>query len=169
MINSDMHIKFKTLFVIIVLNFILQSTLFQGLKINGITANFTLILVILITIFYGLVSGMFTAVFAGLFTDVFLSMAIGLNLFILIIIAILISILGRPLFTGNKFTLVFLTAVSTTIYHLMYFFFMYFLNKGLSFHTVITHIVPYEIVMNSIVCVIAYSLSIRWIERYKLD
>lgn len=169
MINSDMQIKFRTLFLIIVINFIFQSTIFQAFKINGIAANFTLVLVVIVTILYGIESGLFTAVFAGLFTDVFLSMAIGINLFILVVIAVLISIIGRPLFTGNKLTLVFMTAISTTLYHLLYFFFMYFLNKGLSFNTVISHIVPLEIVMNSIVCVVMYSISVSWLERYKLD
>lgn len=169
MINSDMHIKFKTLFVLIVVNFILQSTIFQALKFNNISANFTLVLVILVTILYGLGSGMFTAIFAGLFTDVFLSMTIGINLFILIIIAVFISFVGRPLFTGNKLTLVFMTGISTFIYHLMYYFFMYFLNKGVSFSTVITQIIPIEIILNAIVCVLAYSIAIKWIERHKLD
>ena len=169
MIYSETHIKFKTLFLIIVVNFILQSTIFQALKINDIAANYTLVLVILITILYGLGSGLFTAIFAGLFVDVYLSMTIGINLFILVVISILISFIGRPLFTGNKLTLVFLTAISTALYQLMYYFFMYFLNKGIGFTRVMTHIVPYEILMNSIVCIIGYQIAVKWIERYKLD
>lgn len=101
--------------------------------------------------------------------DVFLSMAIGINLFILVIIAALISIVARPLFTGNKLTLIFMTAISTALYHLIYYSFMYFLNKGTSFSAVMKGIVPYEIIMNSIVCVIIYTVAVRWIERYKLD
>lgn len=169
MISNDITIKYRYLFLMIVLNFILQSSIFQGIKIAGISANFTLVLVLLITIIYGLERGLFTAVFAGLFTDVFLSMAIGINLFILVIITLLISVLGRPLFTGNKWALVFLTFVSTVIYHLMYFFFMYFLYKGVSFGHVMAHIVPVEILLNSLVCVGVYALVSRWLDRYKLD
>ncbi|MBN2794895.1 MAG: rod shape-determining protein MreD [Clostridia bacterium] len=169
MFNSDYQIKYRTLLLIIVLNYIFQSTILQALKVNGIAANFTLVMVLLVTIFYGLLSGLFTAIIAGLFTDVFFSMAIGINLFILIVIAVLIDIIGRPLFTGNRLTLIFMTTISTILYHFMYFFFMYFLNKGISFNTVFKHIVPYEIVLNSIVCVIAYAIAIRWIERHKLD
>lgn len=167
--NSDAHIKFRWLFLIILINFILQSTIFQAIKISDISANFTLVLVIVITIVYGIESGLFTAIIAGLFLDVFLSMAIGLNLFILVIIAVLISFVARPLFTGNKLTLIFMTAISTTLYHLIYFFFMYFLNKGTSFEAVMKGIVPFEIIMNSIVCVIVYTIAVKWIERYKLD
>ncbi|MCH4886654.1 rod shape-determining protein MreD [Acidaminobacter sp. JC074] len=169
MINSDIHIKYRYLFLIIVINYILQSTIFQAWKLGDISANLTLVLVIVITIIYGLEKGLFTAVIAGLFVDVFLSMAVGINLFILVIISVLISIIGRPLFTGNRLTLVFMTGVSTLLYHLMYFFFMYFLNKGVSFSLVMTHIVPMEIVLNSIACVLIYHFSLKWIERYKLD
>ncbi|MBI9014262.1 MAG: rod shape-determining protein MreD [Clostridiales bacterium] len=169
MINSEISIKYKTLLFIIVINFILQSTILQSLKVFNVSANFTLVLVIVVTIIYGLEKGVFAAIFAGLFVDTYLSMAIGMNLFILVIIAVLISIIGRPLFTGNKLTLVFMTAISTTLYHLMYFFFMYFLNKGVSISDVMTKIVPTEIIYNSIVCVIVYHVSIRWIERHKLD
>lgn len=169
MINSDIHIKYRWLFLIIVINYILQSTIFQAWKISDVSANFTLVLVIVITIIYGLEKGLFTAVISGLFVDAFLSMAVGLNLFILVVISVLISIIGRPLFTGNKLTLVFMTAISTVIYHLMYFFFMYFLNKGVSFKEVMTQIVPVELVLNSIVCVLVYYFAIKWIERYKLD
>jgi rod shape-determining protein MreD len=164
-----MEIKFRYLFIIILLNFVFQSTIFQAIKFWGIAANFTLVLVILVTILYDIQAGLFTAIIAGLMHDVFFSMAIGLNLFIFIIIAVLISYLGRPLFTGNKLTLIFLTIVSTTLYHLMYYFFMYFLNKGITFSEVIKHIIPIEMILNSIVCVILYSIAIRWIERYKLD
>lgn len=169
MINSDTYISFKKLFLVIVINFILQSTIFQAIKINGISANYTLILVIIITIIYGLKSGLYTAIVAGLFVDVYLSMAIGINLFILVIISVLISFIGRPLFTGNKLTLVFMTAISTVIYHLMYFFFMYFLDKGIGFSRVMVHIVPFELIFNSIVCVAVYQVTINWIERHKLD
>jgi rod shape-determining protein MreD len=169
MINSEIGIKYKTLMMIIVINFILQSTILQSLKIAHISANFTLVLVIVVTVIYGLEKGLFAAVISGLFVDAFLSMVLGINLFILVIISILISIIGRPLFTGNKFTLVFMAAISTVIYHLMYFFFMYFLNKGISIGDVMTQIVPIEVIYNSIVCVIVYHFSIKWIERYKLD
>lgn len=167
--NSEAYIKFRWLFAIILVNYILQSTIFQAIKINGISANFTLVLVIVITIIYGLISGLFTAVLAGLLVDVFLSMTIGINLLILVIIATLISIVARPLFTGNKLTLIFMTGLSTALYHLIYFFFMYFLNEGMSFTAVMSGIVPYEIIMNSIVCVIMYTIGVRWIERHKLD
>lgn len=169
MINSEIHIKYKWLSLIIVMNYILQSTIFQSWKINNVSANFTLVLVIVVTIIYGLEKGLFTAVVGGLFIDVFLSMAVGINLFVLVIISVLISIIGRPLFTGNKLTLVFMTGVSTVIYHLIYFFFMYFLNKGVGFKDVMIGIVPMEIFMNSIVCVIIYHFAVKWIERYKLD
>jgi len=169
MISNDITIKYRYLFLIIVANFILQSTIFQAFKVNQVTANFTLVLVLMITIIYGIERGLFTAVFAGLFTDVFLSMAIGLNLFILVIIAFLMFLLGRPLFTGNKWTLVLLTVFSTIIYHLLYFFFMYFLYKGVSFKLVMTHIVPMEIILNAFVCYVAYSLAIRLLDRYYMD
>lgn len=169
MINSDIHIKYRWLFLIIVINYILQSTIFQAWKFGEISANFTLVLVIVVTIIYGLEKGLFTAVISGLFVDAFLSMAVGLNLFILVIVSVFISIIGRPLFTGNKLTLVFMTAISTVFYHLMYFFFMYFLNKGVSFNEVMTQIVPIELVLNSIACVLIYHFAIKWIERYKLD
>lgn len=169
MINSEISIKYRWLILIIVINYILQSTIFQGLKFFDIAANFTLVLVIVVTIIYGLEKGLVSAIVAGLFVDIFLSMTIGINLFILIVISVLISIIGRPLFTGNKLTLVFMTAVSTTLYHLMYYVFMYFLNKGVSFVNVMTHIVPVEIILNSIVCVLVYHFAIKWIERYKLD
>lgn len=169
MIYSDIHIKFKTLFLIVIVNFILQSTILQNLKINGISANYTLILVVLITIIYGLESGLFTAIFAGLFVDVYLSMAIGLNLFILVIISLLISIIGRPLFIGNKFTLIFMMGISTILYQFMYYFFMYFLNKGIKISEIMIHVIPVEIVFNSFVCVIGYLIAMKWIERYKLE
>ncbi len=168
MMSSDTSIKYRTLFFIIVLNFILQSAIFQAIKINDVSANMALVIVVIATILYGLESGMFVAILAGLFIDVFLSMAIGINLFIFVIIAVLISFIGKPLFTGNKFTLVLLASVSTFIYHLMYFFFMYFLNKGIEFSRVI-HVVPIEMILNSIACIIIYHYAIKWIERHKLD
>lgn len=169
MISSDVTIKYRYLFLIIVVNFILQSTLFQGLKINGVSANYTLVLVLIITIIFGIKEGLFTAIFAGLFADVFLSMAIGINLFILVVISILVSILGRPLFTGNKWILFFLTMISTILYHLMYGFFMYFLNKGVKFELVMIHVVPIEVIMNAILCVLVYNVLAHFLDRYKLD
>lgn len=169
MINSDATIKYRTLLLIVFINFIVQSTIVQGFRIYGIVANYTLILVLLVTIIYGFNSGLFTAIIGGLLVDSFLGMVIGLNMFILVIIVVLISIIGRPLFTGNKLTLVFMTGVSTLIYHLIYFFFMYFLNKGITFSSILTKTIPIEIVLNSIVCVIFYKIVIKWIERYKLN
>ncbi len=74
--------KYPVYFLIILINFILQTTVFESLSIMGIKPNTAVIAVVSIAFLQGELDGIITGLFAGFLQDSFFSLYIGCNMFI---------------------------------------------------------------------------------------
>ncbi len=166
--NNENQINKYVLIGIIVLNFILESTLFQGMKIFGVSPNITLVLVIVITTTYGLKKGLVVAVLGGMLLDSFFGLCLGVNLFALVCTALIINYIGEPLFTGNRLNIVYLTSMSVFVFDLVSYFFMTVLGRGVGFYLISKNL-PIEIIYNSLFSIVIYKIFNWHIERGKIE
>jgi len=159
----------KLIYLIVILNFILQTTLFQGFRINGIIPNTSLILIVVISIFYGHEKGIVSGIVAGLLQDFFFSKAIGINLLIYTIIAYFIGGLKKKLFKDNFLTPILLIFISTIFYNFAYFVIMYFLRESFNFFFIIKKIILLESLLNMTVGLLIYKIFYQYYysNRYK--
>ncbi|WIF94421.1 rod shape-determining protein MreD [Caminicella sporogenes] len=144
------------LYLLIILNFILQTTIFQYFRIAGILPNTALILVIIISLLNGRKKGITAGILAGLLQDFFFSRAIGINLLIYLFISYFIGGLEKKLFKDNLLTPIFLIAVSTIFYYLIYCLILYFLNYSSNFWFVLKKVTLFEMVYNITVGIFVY-------------
>lgn len=157
--------KTKIIFLIVLLNFIFQSTIFQFFRISGILANTGLILVVAISILYGRETGLSTGFLTGVLQDIFFSKAIGINILIYLLIAYTIGGLRRKLFKDNYLTPAILIVLATFFYHLSYFIIMYFLKNSISFSLIFKDILPIESLLNIVIGLLIY----KKFYEYKYD
>ena len=84
--------NYVSMFVMIIVGFILQTTLFRHLRIAGVSPNILVILTAIAGTMYGQYCGLFTGVISGLFVDMMFSSIIGVNIFIYAVIGFIIGI-----------------------------------------------------------------------------
>lgn len=101
---------------IIIFNLILQSTIFQWLKIYGALPNTALILVVSFSIHIGKNKGAFIGFCIGILQDIIFGRTIGLNALIFMIIGYIIGSMDQKVFKENLLIPFILTIVSTIFY-----------------------------------------------------
>ena len=87
--------NYVSMFVMIIVGFILQTTLFRHLRIAGVSPNILVILTAIAGTMYGQYCGLFTGVISGLFVDMMFSSIIGVNIFIYAVIGFIIGMTNK--------------------------------------------------------------------------
>ncbi|WP_072743376.1 rod shape-determining protein MreD [Sporanaerobacter acetigenes] len=144
------------MFMIVLANFILQSTVFQYLGIFGVIPNTTLIIVVCIAILKGKKVGGVVGVLAGLLQDIIFSTTIGPNAFVYFFIGYFVGMIEQKFYKESSFIPFIFTAISTIVYHGLYFVVIYFLGIKIHFPLFLKNVVLIEILYNSILAIPIY-------------
>lgn len=159
--------KWIYVWLLAVVSFLLQSTVFEMLRINGVAVNTSLILVVFLGLIFTNRDALTAAVICGLLQDIFYGWAIGVNVFIYIAIAILIDMIDESVFKDKSMTPFILIFGSTIIYHLMHMGFMFILQVPIDIKTLVFKILI-ELAMNLIFGLLFYKQVIRRFIGYEL-
>lgn len=144
--------------LIILVNFIFQSTIFQHIAIMGVIPNTALIIVVCIALLKGEKTGGIVGLCVGLLQDLIFSPTVGVNAFILFFIGYFIGYNENKLYKETLAIPFIFSAIATAIYHLIYYVFMFFLSKSVPFGQFFKNVVLIEIIYNSFLAMPIY----RW-------
>lgn len=159
--------KWIYVWVLAILNFILQTTIFEALRINGVAVNTSLILVVFMGLVFSNRDALTAAVISGLFQDIFYGWAIGVNIFIYVSIAILIDMIDESVFKDKSMTPFVLIAGSTLFYHLLYMAFMFILRVPIDLPSLLIK-TAIELAMNIVLGLLIYKHIIKRVIGYEL-
>ena len=146
---------------IVILNFLFQSTIFQYFSIMGVVPNTSLIIIVSFALLSGKRTGAILGLCIGLLQDIFFCDVIGVNTLIYFIIGYLIGLTNQKVFKENMFLPFAFTGFATVFYHIVYFFFMYFLSVDVQFVNIIKNIIIIEVFYNSALSVFVYKQILK--------
>lgn len=159
--------KYRYVVLLGLLTFILSSTILQIFRINDALPNLCIILSIILTVLYSKEHGYIFAVTVGALSDVFLGKVLSANLLIYVLIIFMISRMSNVMFKGNFLTPIFLTVLSTFVYHISFYILMFFMQSTIPLELLLVKIVT-EVIYNSVLCLLIYSKVFKRINGYKL-
>ncbi|MDE6182451.1 MAG: rod shape-determining protein MreD, partial [Eubacteriales bacterium] len=120
--------RYLTYAVLIIINFLFQTTLFEYISIFNVKPNTMIILIVSFAFMRNDIEGALIGFFSGLLVDSFFGSFLGLNAFI----GMLIGFLSGKIFTEfykNSFFIPFLlTIICTFLNNIIFFFFNIFLR-----------------------------------------
>ncbi|MDR5657889.1 rod shape-determining protein MreD [Serpentinicella sp. ANB-PHB4] len=151
--------------LIIILNFIFQSTLLQYLSIMGVIPNTALILVVCFSLFldknkaatYGFVTGMLQ--------DILYSGFLGMYSLIYLILGYVVSSFSYKIFKENIFISFTLTGMSTIFYILMNITILYLFGFETDSGYIFRMNTLYQIIYNAILSILIYMYVLRLYKR----
>ena len=152
----------------VLVNFVLQSTVFQYITILGVKPNTALILICCYAVVRGDVEGAIMGFFAGLLQDVYYGSVIGVSALLYMLIGYFCGKPLRDFYRDNYFLVMLLVAVSALFYQFAYYF-AFFLFRGrvdvvYYFRTVMLPGAVYTVVLSMPVYGLVYVLN-RRLER----
>ncbi|QEK12305.1 rod shape-determining protein MreD [Crassaminicella thermophila] len=157
--------NFFIVLLIIIINFLIQSTLLQHFRILGILPNTSLIIVVAFSILWGKKRGALIGFFTGLLQDILLGSMIGANALIYLLIGYNTGVFEKNIYKDNYLTPVFFVVISTAIYHLIYYVIMYMTYNQVSLFFIFRRIAMLEIIYNSILSILIYKLLYNFNKR----
>lgn len=142
--------------IIVIINFLLQTTIMRYIAIGGVIPNTTLIILVSIALLKGKKTGGILGLCMGLLQDIVLSEVIGINALIYFFVGYLVGLVDNKVFKDNLWIAVVFTGLSTIFFHIFFFVLMYFLSIDINFIVMLKKIVWIELFYNMVLSILIF-------------
>ncbi|MGN0484107.1 MAG: rod shape-determining protein MreD [Lachnospiraceae bacterium] len=150
---------------IMILCFLLQSTLFQALSFASISPNLLIIVVSSYGFMRGKKEGMIIGFLSGLLMDIFFGPAIGFYALIYMYIGYCNGFFRKLFFPDEIKLPLMLISVSDLVCNLLIYFFLFLFRGKFEFSYYLVHIMIPELVYTMLVTVVLYFIILRLDQR----
>lgn len=148
--------KAINIILIVLFNFIFQTTIIHYFSFWGVIPNTTLIILVCFSLLRGRKKGAALGLFIGLIQDILFARIIGFNALIYFIVGLTVGTFDDKVFKENSLISVVFVSLSTITYHILYFLFMYFNTINVNIFSLFNKIVLIEVIYNSLLSIIIY-------------
>lgn len=145
-------------FFVIILCFLLQTTVFQSIALADVVPNLLLIITVAIGYMRGRKEALFTGLFCGLLIDLTYGRVIGLFGLFFMIIGYLNGFCNKVYYKDDFTIPVVLVGISDFFYSFFYYIFEFLLRSRLNLGFYIRRIILPELVYTVLVSVVVYKL-----------
>lgn len=147
--------------IIILVCFLLESTIFHKLTFASISPNLMIIVTSSFGFMRGKKTGMTVGFVSGLFVDLFWGNMLGFHMLIFTVIGYLNGTFERLFYDDDIKLPIILIAASETIYSLIIYGCMYMLQGAFLFGNYLYHIILPELVYTILVTLVLYQIILR--------
>ncbi len=160
--------KFIT-FLMIVISFLLQCTLFTKIAPGSIKPNLLLILTCSLGLMRGRKNGMFVGLFCGLFADLFWGNVLGYSMLIYAVIGYLNGSFRRMFFDEDIKLPIALIAVSDFVFGVINYACLYMLQGTFAFGYYLIHTIMPELVYTVLITLVMYQIILQINRRLEAE
>lgn len=150
-----------TVFIIIAVCYLLQTTLFQELSFASISPNLLVIVVSAFGFMRGKKEGLYIGFFTGILLDVFSGSIIGINALIYMYIGYLNGYFRKMFYPEDIKLPMLLIAGSDAFYSLIVYFFFFLFRSRLDFHYYLFNIILPELVYTMLITIFLYVIILK--------
>lgn len=151
--------------IIILLNFILQGTLFQYFNLFGVLPNTSLVIVVCFSLFTNKNKGALYGFVIGLLQDIIYGQALGIYALIYMLIGYGIGLINTKIFRDNLIISFFITSIATSFYILMNVLIMYLLGYEIGITSFLGFPIILQVLYNSIISIFVYFYVLKFYKK----
>lgn len=148
-------------FILIVVFYFLQSTLFKALSLASISPNLLIILVFAIGFMRGKKAGMYAGFFAGLLVDCFSGSVVGFQALMYMYIGYFNGIFHKLFYDEDVTLPLGLVIASDFLYSFVFYIFRFLLRNRLNFGTYLIRVMLPEMLYTVIIAILIYRLLLK--------
>ncbi|MCI8858870.1 MAG: rod shape-determining protein MreD [Lachnospiraceae bacterium] len=157
-----------TVFIIIAVCFLLQSTLFQALTFASISPNLLIAVTSAFGFMRGRKEGMWIGFFSGLLMDIFYGNVIGFYALVYAYIGYVNGFFRKMFFPDDIKLPLILIAASDFSYNILVYVFLFFLRGRFQFDYYLVHIMLPELVYTVLVTIVLYFVILKINQRLEV-
>lgn len=156
--------NYVSMFIMIIVGFILQTTIFRQIQIADVSPNILVILIAIAGTMYGQYAGMFAGTICGLFVDLIYSSVIGVNIFIYAVVGFIIGIANRIYIEDDIVLPVMTIAAGDLIYGALFYVLKFLLRGRLELVVYLKNTILPEMIYTIIIGVFIFKFA-RWLDK----
>lgn len=156
--------------LLVIIFFVLQTSVFEMLKLADTMPNVLVILVSSMAVMRGQKEGMLTGFFCGLLMDLFFGSTVGGFAFLYMLFGFIDGFFNRVYYSDDNFLPLIIIGANDLVYGLIMFVYHGLLRNHLHFFYYLTSIILPELVYTVAVGLVLYQLLLRlngFLERYE--
>lgn len=150
--------------LLVIICFLLQTTVFKGLAFGGIVPNLMIVLTASFGFMRGEKTGLFMGFFCGLLCDIFFGSVLGLNAMVYMYIGYANGKFNRIFYPDDIKLPLGLILVSDFVYGFLYYIILFLMRGRFQISYYIVHIILPEAVYTILVTLLLYPL-ILWLNK----
>lgn len=154
-----------SIFILIILSFLLQSVLFSFQNVRGIAPNLLLILTMSFGIMRGRREGMLTGFFCGFLYDIFFGTLIGPYMFLFMIIGYLNGAFHKEFLMEDVMMPVIIIIVDELFFNFVVYIATFLLRNRTNLFFYLTHVMLPQMLFTALATIIIYRFYV-WINKY---
>ncbi len=154
-----------SIFILIILSFLLQSVLFSFQNVRGIAPNLLLILTMSFGIMRGRREGMLTGFFCGFLYDIFFGTLIGPYMFLFMIIGYLNGAFHKEFLMEDVMMPVIIIIVDELFFNFVVYIATFLLRNRTNLFFYLTHVMLPQMLFTTLATIIIYRFYV-WINKY---
>ncbi len=154
-----------SIFILIILSFLLQSVLFSFQNVRGIAPNLLLILTMSFGIMRGRREGMLTGFFCGFLYDIFFGTLIGPYMFLFMIIGYLNGAFHKEFLMEDVMMPVIIIIVDELFFNFVIYIATFLLRNRTNLFFYLTHVMLPQMLFTVLATIIIYRFYV-WINKY---
>lgn len=144
--------------IVIIVCFLLQSTVFQALSIAGVVPNLLLIVTVAAGYMHGRKNGIYVGLACGLLVDICYGDIIGLFGLMYMCIGYLNGYAHKVYFRDDYTMPIILVSISNLLYGFFYYVFLFLLRNRLNFFFYLRRIILPELIYTVVVSIVLYKI-----------
>lgn len=157
-----------TVAIIIIICFLLQTTVFQVLTFASISPNLLIVVVSAFGFMRGKKEGMFIGFFSGLLVDLFFGNVLGFYSLLYMYIGYVNGFFRSIFFPEDIKLPMLLISASDLVYNLCVYFFMFLFRKQFAIGYYLIHLMIPELVYTLVITIVLYLIILKinqWLEK----
>ena len=156
--------NYISMFIMIIVGFVLQTTVFRELQIASVSPNILVILTVISGTMYGQYNGLFAGTICGLLVDLLYSSVIGVNIFIYAVVGFIAGMTNKVYIEDDFIFPMITIAVGDLIYGVLFYALKFLLRGRLDFLDYIINTILPEAIYTIIVGIFVFKFA-HWLDE----
>jgi len=156
--------RYISMFLLIIICFLLQTTLFQKLKLANVSPNLLIVLVSSAGVMYGRGAGIYSGILSGILCDFLYSNIIGVYILIYVLAGYICGLAHKLYYKDDMAVPVFIIAASDLFANMLFYIICFLLRGRLGILGYMRDIILPELVYTVIVGILIYRI-LYWLEE----
>ena len=155
--------------ILVIFNLILESTLFQYMRIGGVKPDFVIVFVVAYAILRGKNYSTFIGLFSGILVDLMYGQVIGVNALAYMLTGFLIGQFHESVFKDSYFPAILFNITAVLVYQHIFLLISYFTKVDIIYTNALLNVIIPQCVYNALIGGVLYRYFFRLDNKNFMD